>query len=193
MKQICIFCGSHSGNERIFKSSVIELASLIISKNYSVIYGGGNIGLMGILADEIIAGNGKIIGVIPHFLAAKEVGHTDLDEMIFVDSMHQRKQKMAELADGFIALPGGLGTLEELAEILTWAQLGLIRKPVGILNIDGYYDLLIGQLDTMVAKGFLKEKYRRLVLVANSPEDLIYKMEHYSPPETTKYIEKDET
>ncbi|HEX9651143.1 MAG TPA: TIGR00730 family Rossman fold protein [Cyclobacteriaceae bacterium] len=193
MKKICVFCGSNSGFSEVYRKSTIELAELIVERQLEIVYGGGNVGLMGILADHVLQGGGLITGVIPHFLAAKEVGHDRLTKMIFVDSMHERKQKMSELADGFIALPGGFGTLEELAEILTWAQLGLIQKPVGLLNVDKFYSPLILQLDMMVEKGFLKTENRQLLLADATPSGLLLKMDNFIPVKTTKWISKDET
>ncbi len=193
MKNICVFCGSSSGFENDFKSASCRLAESIVKKNYALVYGGGNIGLMGILADEVLNNGGRVTGVIPHFLWEKEVGHGGLTEMIYVNSMHERKRKMSELADAFIAMPGGLGTLEELAEILTWVQLGLISKPIGILNVTGFYDPLIKQLDIMVSEGFLSPENRKLLLVSSEPDDLINKMEVYRPILKPKWMSKDET
>jgi len=193
MKSICVFCGSSTGFENDFKSASCHLAESIVNKGYSLVYGGGNIGLMGILADEVLSLGGKVTGVIPHFLWEKEVGHRGLTEMVYVNSMHERKTKMSELADAFIAMPGGFGTLEELAEILTWVQMGLISKPVGILNVIGFYDLLIKQLDIMVTEGFLSTENRKLLLVSSEPDDLINKMEFYRPILKPKWMSKDET
>ena len=193
MKSICVFCGSSTGFENDFKSASCHLAESIVNKGYSLVYGGGNIGLMGILADEVLSLGGKVTGVIPHFLWEKEVGHAGLTEIIYVNSMHERKTKMSELADAFIAMPGGFGTLEELAEILTWVQMGLISKPVGILNVIGFYDLLIKQLDIMVTEGFLSKENRKLLLVSSEPDDLINKMEVYRPILKPKWMSKDET
>jgi hypothetical protein len=193
MKKICVFCGSNPGFSEIYRKSTIELAELLIEKQLQLVYGGGKVGLMGFLADHVLRSGGIITGVIPHFLAAKEVGHNGLTEMIFVDSMHERKQKMSELADGFLALPGGFGTLEELAEILTWAQLGLIQKPIGLLNVDKFFSPLILQMDTMVEKGFLKTENRQLLLADETPSGLLSKMENFIPSKTTKWISKDET
>ncbi len=145
-----------------------------------LIYGGGNIGLMGAVADKIMSLGGEAIGVIPDFLMKAEVGHEGLTELIVVKSMHERKQRMAELADAFVAMPGGFGTLEELAEILTWVQLELVRKPVAILNINGYYDLLISQLDHMVAEGFLKPQNRRLLIDISEPQDVLDTLHSFS-------------
>ncbi|MGB0424536.1 MAG: TIGR00730 family Rossman fold protein, partial [Flavobacteriales bacterium] len=154
----------------------------------SLIYGGAQIGLMGCIADAVLNNKGKAIGVIPDFLSIKEVKHTALSEMIVVDNMHERKHKMYELADAFIAMPGGFGTLEELFEMLTWGQLGLHQKPIGILNVDGYYNSLLDLLNQMVSSGLLKQNNCDLVLVDSSPEGLLLKMRNYSPPATDKWI-----
>lgn len=193
MKSICVFCGSSPGFENDFKSASCRLAESMVKRGYSLVYGGGNIGLMGILADEVLSLGGKVTGVIPHFLWEKEVGHGGLTEMVYVNSMHERKTKMSELADAFIAMPGGFGTLEELAEIMTWVQLGLISKPVGILNVTGFYDPLIKQFDIMVTEGFLSTENRKLLLVSPEPDDLINKMEVYRPIFKPKWMSKDET
>ena len=193
MKSICVFCGSSSGFDNDFKSASCRLADSIVKKGYALVYGGGNIGLMGILADEVLSKGGKVTGVIPHFLWEKEVGHRGLTEMVYVNSMHERKTKMSELAAAFIAMPCGFGTLEELAEILTWVQLGLISKPVGILNVNGFYDPLIKQLGIMVSEGFLSSENRKLLLVSSEPNDLINKMEVYRPILKPKWMSKGET
>jgi len=193
MKSICVFCGSSTGFKNEFKSASCHLAESIVKRGYSLVYGGGNIGLMGSLADEVLSLGGKVTGVIPHFLWEKEVGHGGLTEIIYVNSMHERKTKMSELADAFIAMPGGFGTLEELAEILTWVQMGLISKPVGILNVTGFYDPLIKQLDVMVTEGFLSTENRKLLLVSSKPDDLINKMEVYRSILKPKWMSKDET
>ena len=193
MKSIGVFCGSSTGFENNFKSASCRLAESMVKKGYSLVYGGGKIGLMGILADEVLRLGGKVTGVIPHFLWEKEVGHGGLTEMVYVNSMHERKTKMSELADAFIAMPGGFGTLEELAEIITWVQLGLISKPVGILNVTGFYDPLIKQLDVMVTQGFLSTENRKLLLVSSEPDDLIDKIEVYRPIFKPKWMSKGET
>jgi hypothetical protein len=193
MKRICVFCGSGSGHNGIYAEAAINLANIITKKKIKLVYGGGKVGLMGVIADQVLKNKGKVTGVIPHFLAEKEVGHDKLTEMIFVDSMHERKQKMSELADAFIALPGGFGTLEELAEIITWAQLGLIKKPIGILNVRDFFTPLLNQFDRMVEEGFLKTENRNLLIADANPESLILNMEKYTPIFTPKYLSGDET
>ena len=173
MKSICVFCGSSIGDDPVYASATGELARIIVSKGLTLVYGGGSIGLMGILADKILSLNGKVTGVIPKFLYDLEVGHDGVSELIIVESMHERKARMAEIADAFIALPGGFGTLEELSEIMTWVQLKLIEKPVGLLNINGYYDHFIRQLDHMVDESFLKVKNRKILHSSENPEVLV--------------------
>ena len=176
MNKICVFCGSKKGVDPSYKDMTRELGKIMAINDITLIYGGGGIGLMGILADEILKHNGKVIGVIPRFLSDKELGHKQISELILVDSMHERKQHMAELADAFIALPGGFGTLEELCEILTWRQLKLIRKPVGILNEKGFFNHLLSLFDHMIAEGFLKKEYKDLLITEQSPQQLISKL-----------------
>lgn len=193
MQKVCVFCGSSSGFSNVYRQAAEKLADVISKEKLELVYGGGNVGLMGILADRVLLNGGKVTGVIPHFLAEKEVGHDGLTEMIFVDSMHERKQMMSELADAFIALPGGFGTLEELGEILTWAQLGLVKKPVAILNVNEFYSPLLAQLDSMVENGFLKIENRELLISDSSPEALLGKIKKYKPTSVPKWISRDET
>lgn len=174
MKNICVFCGSKKGNDPAYEKAASNLGHLLADAGYNLVYGGGKVGLMGALADAVLANGGKVTGVIPQFLLDLEVGHTGITELVVVDSMHTRKQKMATLSDAFIAMPGGYGTLEELAEILTWTQLDIITKPVTILNINGYYDSLLSMMDEMVKKGFLPEQNRSLLNDFNAPEQLLH-------------------
>jgi uncharacterized protein (TIGR00730 family) len=185
MNNICVFCGSGLGNQPIYLKEAKDLGQALVENNIKLIYGGGRIGLMGAIADSVLANGGKVIGVIPQFLMEKEVGHPNLTELHVVKSMHERKQKMASLADGFIAMPGGFGTLEELAEILTWVQLGLIKKPVALLNVNGFYNSLLAQLDHMTLEGFLKTENRKNLLSYTNAEELIqglvnFKFDNYS-------------
>lgn len=173
---ICVFCGSASGNNPVYADAAKELASLLCTAKSTLIYGGGNIGLMGILADEVMRGGGKVIGVIPDFLMNKEVGHAGISKLEVVGSMHERKRRMADLADAFIALPGGWGTLDELAEILTWKQLGLVKAPVGLLNTKDYFHSLVNQMETMVKEGFLYSKNLDELIIANTPEELLIQL-----------------
>lgn len=179
MKNICVFCGSSSGNDPDYEKYAIDLGQSIAKKGYTLVYGGGNIGLMGKIADTVLEAGGSVIGVIPEFLLNREVGHTGLTELIVVDSMHTRKQKMAELADAFIAMPGGFGTLEELAEITTWVQLELVDNPVGLLNVNGYYNALIMQFDKMFEEGFTSEANRAIIKSSGDPKALLEQLAKY--------------
>ena len=190
MKNLCVFCGSSKGNDPVFTNEAIRLADVLIQNNINLIYGGGSVGIMGILADKILARNGKVTGIIPKFLYDWEVGHDGVTELIIVDSMHNRKQRMAEISDGFIALPGGFGTLEEMAEILTWNQLKLINKPVGLLNINGFFDPLLQMFDNMVDHGFLKQSNRNLLIDDTDAEKLLKKLKAAPVHPETKWIEK---
>ncbi|WP_312078951.1 TIGR00730 family Rossman fold protein [Chryseobacterium sp.] len=191
MKRITVFCGSSFGRDEIFSSKATLLGKSLANKNIELVYGGANIGLMGAVADGILNNRGKAIGVLPYFLQSKEIAHEKLSELILVETMHERKTKMNELCDGVIALPGGFGTLEELFEMVTWAQLGLHSKPIGILNINGFYDSLIEMIQTMVDKGFLKEVNQQMLLVSDDIEELLNKMEKYVAPEVGKWITKE--
>lgn len=191
MKSICIFCGSSTGNRPIYKEAARAMGEAIARRGLSLVYGGGNLGLMGTIADAALAAGGEVIGVIPKFLVDKEIAHNGLTQLHVVDSMHDRKALMAELADAFIALPGGYGTLEEFCEILTWAQLGLHQKPQGLLNVEGYYDPLLQLFDRAVTEEFLKPELRSLVLEASSPEDLLDLLANYQPITVEKWLRQD--
>lgn len=177
MHNICVFCGSRKGANAIYTETAKSLGKILAKRGKALIYGGGNVGLMGVLADSAMAHGGKVTGVIPKFLMEREVGHEDIDDLIVVASMHQRKQKMAAIADGFIAMPGGYGTLEELSEMLIWVQLGLVSKPVGLLNINDFFDPLLLQLKSMIQEGFLTQESRDMLLTDKDPEHLMAKME----------------
>lgn len=170
---ICVFCGSSSGFSPIYANSARELGMLLASKQHTLVYGGGNVGLMGVVADAALEKKGTVIGVIPDFLMQKEVGHRGLTELEIVPSMHERKKRMADISGAFIAMPGGWGTLDETAEILTWKQLGLIHQPVGILNVNGFFDSLLEQMNLMVTEGFLNPVNMKSVKVSQSPEQLL--------------------
>ena len=193
MKRIAVFCGSSSGTDTVFEKEAQILGQTLAKENIDLVYGGANVGLMGALANATLSGGGNVIGVIPTFLKSKEIAHLGLTELHIVASMHERKTKMNDLSDGAIALPGGFGTLEELFEMLTWGQLGLHQKPVGLLNVNGFYDELIQLMDTMVEKGFLKEVYRKLVLISNNPNDLLAQMRTYEAPKVGKWITRETT
>jgi uncharacterized protein (TIGR00730 family) len=178
MKAICVFCGANFNGDSLLLQAVEQLAEVMVSRNITLVFGGGKVGIMGILADAVLSQGGKAIGVIPQFLMDKEVGHTGLTELHIVDNMHQRKQLMNDLCDGIIMLPGGFGTLEEFFEVLTWLQLGLHNHPVGILNVNGFYDLLLQQMDLMVEQKFLKPANRALVLSSGDAIELVTLMDN---------------
>lgn len=180
MKSLCVYCGSNFNGDPILRRAIEELATVLATENIKLVYGGGSVGVMGVLANDILAKNGEVIGVIPQFLMDKEVGHNGLTEMIVTENMHQRKQKMADLSDGFIILPGGFGTLEEFFEVLTWLQLGLHAKPIGVLNVNGFYDHLFLQLDVMVQHRFLKPVNRDLVFNETDASILVDKMKNFT-------------
>jgi uncharacterized protein (TIGR00730 family) len=170
---ICVFCGSSTGTNTVYSDGAQKLGYLLASRGHTLVYGGGNIGLMGLIADAVLINGGKVIGVIPGFLMEKEVGHKGLTDLEVVSTMHERKMRMADLSQAFIALPGGWGTLDETAEILTWKQLGLINQPVGILNVNGFFNTLLAQMSYMVKEGFLKPSNLDFVKVSDSPENLL--------------------
>jgi uncharacterized protein (TIGR00730 family) len=180
MKSISVFCGANFNGDPVLLKTVNDLADVFVQKDITLIFGGGRVGVMGLIADAVLNRGGKAIGVIPQFLFDKEVGHTGLTELIITETMHERKQKMADLSDGVITLPGGFGTLEEFFEVLTWLQLGLHNNPIGLLNIDGFYDPLLAQMDIMVDKKFLKPVNRDLVLSHSDPAELIRRMERFN-------------
>ena len=180
MKSICVFCGANFNGDPVLKQAVEQLAEVMVSREITLVYGGGKVGIMGIIADAVLSRGGKAIGVIPQFLMDKEVGHTGLTELHIVQNMHQRKQMMNDLCDGIITLPGGLGTLEEFFEVLTWLQLGLHDHPIGLLNTGGFYDSLLKQLDVMVDQKFLKPTNRELVITSADPIELVSLMDGFN-------------
>jgi len=180
MKSICVYCGANFNGDPKLLEAIQELAQTLVSQNIRLVYGGGSVGVMGVIADEVLKLGGHVTGVIPQFLMDKEVGHKHISEMVVTSNMHERKQKMADLADGFIILPGGFGTLEEFFEVLTWLQLGLHGKAIGVLNVDGFYDHLFAQMDVMVDKRFLKPANRDLVFNEADAEVLVGKMINFS-------------
>ncbi|MFK7908505.1 MAG: TIGR00730 family Rossman fold protein [Chitinophagales bacterium] len=194
MKSICVFCGSNSGVNPAYAEAAKQLGYLLAENDIRLVFGGGNVGLMGIIADAVLEKGGKVIGVIPHFLMAKEVGHTGLTEMKLVDTMHQRKELMAELSDAFITMPGGIGTMEEFFEIFTWGQLGLHPKPFGILNVGGYYDHLLAFFDTMVQERFLSDSNYKMLYASKEPATLLKELQNYQPMENPdKWLDRTRT
>lgn len=190
MKKIAVFCGSSLGNDSAFKAQAYELGVTLAKENMALIYGGSKLGLMGAVANGVLDNNGVAIGILPYFLEEKEIAHKRLTELILVDTMLERKTKMNELCDGVVTLPGGYGTMDELFEMLTWAQLGLHTKPIGILNTNGYYNELIALIDTMANKGLLKPEYREMLVVSNTIDHLLEQMKNYHAPTVEKWIDK---
>jgi hypothetical protein len=192
-KRICVFCGSSAGYSGTYRAAAVELGRFLTEQGLGLVYGGGRIGLMGVVADAVLAHGGQVIGVIPQPMVSREIWHSGLTELRIVPSMHARKSLMAELADAFIALPGGFGTFEEFCEMITWSQLGIHRKPCGLLNVAGYYDPLLQMFDNAVAEGFLKRENRELVLASPSCQELLEKMQAFEPVMVRKWIEPSET
>jgi uncharacterized protein (TIGR00730 family) len=182
MKRLAVFCGSSLGASEAYKSGAIQLGKELAKRNITLVYGGSSIGLMGVVADTVLNEGGHVIGVIPRVLEEREISHQGLTELYTVETMHERKAKMADLADGFIVLPGGTGTLEEFFEIFTWSQIGLNQKPCGLLNIHHYYDPLIRLFDHMVEQKFLQEKFRSMAIFEERPDVLIDQFSKYVPP-----------
>jgi uncharacterized protein (TIGR00730 family) len=185
--RICVFCGSSPGRRPSYAVAAISLAKYLAARKVGIVYGGSNAGLMGTLADAALEAHGEIIGVMPHVLVAKEVAHTGLTDLRIVNSMHERKALMAELADAFIALPGGYGTFEEFCEVLTWTQIGIQRKPCGLLNVEGYYDGLLKMFDHAVEEHFLKPAHRQMVISDDGPEPLVDRLLAYQFPSVEKW------
>ena len=188
MKRITVFCGSSYGTGQTYGKQAFRLGEILAERKIGLVYGGANVGLMNAVADGSLSKGGEVTGVLPVFFKNKGLAHKNLTELILVDTMHERKTRMYELSDGVIALPGGFGTLEELFEILTWGQLGLHRKPAGLLNINGFYDSLKILTKTMVENGFLKEANRKMILISDDIENLLDQMEKYIPPGIDKWI-----
>jgi uncharacterized protein (TIGR00730 family) len=194
MKSICVFCGANFNGDEVLKLAIEQLAQIMVNRDITLVYGGGKVGIMGLLADAVLQQGGKAIGVIPQFLMDKEVGHSGLTELHIVQNMHQRKQMMNDLCDAIIMLPGGFGTLEEFFEVLTWLQLGLHNHPVGVLNVNGFYDNLLMQMDVMVEQRYLKPANRRLVLTSADPIELINLMDNIEiKPDEVWFKDKDLT
>lgn len=190
LRRICVYCGSSSGNDPIYRAAAYDLGVFLAQRGIGVVYGGGNVGLMGALADGALSQQGEVIGVIPKSLMEKELGHGGVTQLHVVGSMHERKQLMVDLSDGFIALPGGFGTLDELFETLTWLQLSFHDKPVGLLNVGAFFDGLIDFISHMSRSGFLKAEHAACVLVETEPPALLTRMNDFRPPELGKWIEK---
>jgi uncharacterized protein (TIGR00730 family) len=193
VNSVCVFCGSAAGTNPVYAATARELGRELAARKLALVYGGGRVGLMGQVAGAVIDAGGAVVGVIPHALALKEVAQEDCTELIVVGTMHERKKLMADRADAFVALPGGYGTCDELFEILTWAQLGIHRKPVALLNVNGFFTPLLAWLDYVVTEGLLRPKHRELLLVADTVPTLLDMLTNWTPPEpTTKWVEPGE-
>ncbi len=191
VRRVCVYAGSNPGNDPAFADAARTLAGVLAERGIGVVFGGGKVGLMGVVADATLAAGGEVIGVMPQGLISREIGHRGLTELQVVDSMHERKARMAELADAFVAVPGGIGTLEELIEVYTWSQLGIHHKACGVLNVDGYYDHLAAFLDHAVAAGFLRPQHRAVLSVADEPAELLDRLAAFEPPTVGKWLELD--
>lgn len=193
MKRICVYCGSNPGASPAYREAARLLGNELANRGLGLVYGGASVGVMGAVADGVLEKGGSAIGVIPYFFATKEVAHKNLDELIVVDSMHERKARMADLSDGFIALPGGWGTFEEIFEMLTWAQLGHHEKPCGLVNVESYYDELFSFLDKAIEQKFVKEAFRPMMMMEESPARLLDRFSVYQAPRVKKWIGPEET
>jgi uncharacterized protein (TIGR00730 family) len=191
--RICVFCGSSPGARPSYVAAATALARHLVARNISIVYGGGQRGLMGTLADAAMAAGGEVIGVMPRFLADKELAHREVSELRIVDSMHERKALMAELSGAFIALPGGYGTFEEFCEVLTWTQLGLQHKPCGLVNVEGYFDHLLTFFDHAVTEGFVRQEHRQMVISENASETLVERLLEFQIPLIDKWIDLTKT
>jgi uncharacterized protein (TIGR00730 family) len=193
LQSVCVFCGSSQGLDPAYTEAARSLGRTLAEANIRLVFGGGHVGLMGVVSNAALEAGGEVIGVIPRSLVERELAHAGLTDLRIVGSMHERKAMMSNLSEGFITLPGGTGTLEEFFEVLTWAQLGEHEKPCGLLNVAGYYDPLLAVFDHMIDKGFLSESNRALVLVESEPERLLWGLERYQPLKTAKWIDRSET
>lgn len=193
IKRVCVYCGSSTGINPEYINGARRLAQTFVINNIELVYGGASIGIMGIIADAVLEAGGRVTGIIPEDLMSKEVAHSGLTDLKIVASMHERKAVMSDMSDGFIALPGGIGTFEEMFEILTWAQLGFHRKPVGLLNVSGYFDHLIRFLDHAVDEGFLQSYHRSMLIVEDDPENLLQRFSTYESPVMKKWIDREST
>ena len=193
MKRICVYCGSSVGNQPVYREAALAMGAVLASRKIGLVYGGGNVGLMGVIADAVLAGGGEVIGIIPQSLADREIAHSGVTDLRIVDSMHTRKALMADLSDAFIAMPGGFGTFEEIFEAVTWTQLGVHRKPCGLLNVGGFYTPLALFIDQAVSEGFIKPVHRESIVVDDSPERLVTALAAVKLPDVPKWIRRDET
>lgn len=190
MPHICVFCGSNFGHDPIYRQTATAMGQALVRAGWGLVYGGGSVGMMGVIADAVLAAGGEVIGVIPEKLAVVELLHVGVRDMRVVPTMHVRKALMAELSEGFIALPGGYGTLEELFEVITWAQLGIHSKPIGILNTNGYFDALLAFIERSIEDSFIKAEHRALFVVATDPDELLARLKTHKMPAAPKWISR---
>lgn len=193
MRNICVFCGSQSGTDLRYRQAAIELGGLLAQRGHGLVYGGGHVGLMGIIANTVLEAGASVTGVIPRPMTERELAHETVTKLYVVSSMHERKALMASLSDAFIALPGGYGTLEELFEVIAWAQLGIHRKPIGLLNVAGYFDALLSLVEHMIGEGFIKTKHRGLFVTAEQPQALLDALQRHQMPATRRWLTEEET
>jgi hypothetical protein len=193
MKSIAVFCGSSDGVSPVYRETAAQLGRELARRGITLVYGGARVGVMGAVADAVLEEGGKVIGVLPYFLQRREIAHKALTELLLVDSMHERKAKMVDLADGFLALPGGPGTMDEFFEVFTWGQLGLHRKPCGILNVGGYFDPLLAQFDVMAREGFLRPAHRAMLVTDETPEGILDQFAAYKAPDVITYLNEERT
>jgi uncharacterized protein (TIGR00730 family) len=193
MRRVCVFCGSSAGHDALYREQAVQMGQALVAGGLGLVFGGGSVGLMGVIADTVLAAGGEVIGVIPEGLATRELLHPGVQPMHVVPSMHARKALMSELADAFIALPGGYGTFEETLEVITWIQLGIQRKPVGVLNVAGFYDPLVQLIEHAIATGFIRPEHRRLLVVDSDPQSLLCSLESHELPDVRKWIRRDES
>jgi uncharacterized protein (TIGR00730 family) len=191
LRRVCVYCGANVGARPAYADAARRVGRVLGTRGLGLVYGGGNVGLMGVVADAALAAGAEVIGVIPRALVVRELGHRRITELRVVETMHERKAVMAELADAFVALPGGLGTLDELFEAMTWAQLGLHQKPIGLLEVDGFFAPLVAYLDRAVAEGFVRAEHRAALTVASEPEELLRRFTAYRAPEVGKWLGRD--
>ena len=193
VRRVCVYAGSNPGNDPAFADAARAFATVVAERGMGIVYGGGKVGLMGVVADAALAAGGEVIGVMPQALIDREIGHRGVTELQVVDSMHERKARMAELADAFVAVPGGIGTLEELIEVYTWSQLGIHDKPCSALNVNGFYDALAGFLDHAVESGFLRPQHRETLIVEEDPVELLARLAAFKAPRVGKWLELEQS
>ena len=193
IQRVCVFCGSRLGNDGVYRQAAIELGRLLVQRGYGLVYGGGHVGLMGVIADAVLSEGGEVDGFIPNAMVSRELAHLNVTRQHVVASMHERKARMSELADAFIAMPGGFGTFEELFEIITWAQLGIHHKPIGLLNVTGYFNPLQGLIELAISQGFVRPEHRQLAVIEDQPAALLDALEEHAMPATRPWLSSTQT